>query len=340
MVTPLKNLTRVGTDLRQIAALLRSKGRHGDTVLAHINPKEAALLKARGGAGTANPETGLPEFYDYGGDYDMSGVDYSQYGAQPEAPVAESFPVASEGYGTVPETFSPPQEISGYQGFPEDAQGSYPVQMPEEFRVSAPEMAAKLRAQPPFELGAPPAAEPPAMPEIQAPQVPSAGGMSQQMKQRLGLAGIQALGTGMLAGRAGQQQRAAAQQIGQIGAPYRAKGAELMGLAQQGQLTATGQQQLNALRAQAAQRAAGRGGVGSAQIAQQTEAFRQQLLQQQYDLGLKLSGISDQYALQAIKAGMSADQAVNQMLGSAMTNIGRIFAGQPAPQTPTPPGGG
>lgn len=333
MATSLRNLTRVGTDLRQVAALLRSKGRHGDTVLAHINPQEAALLKARGGAGTLNPETGLPEFYEYGGDYEQPSADefdYSQYGAMPED-------MAPQG-GEMPD-FSPPQEISAPTGLPEDAQGSFPVQMPEEFRVSAPDMAARLRAQPPFELGAPPAAEPPAMPEIQAPQVPSAG-MSQQMKERLGLAGIQALGTGFLANRAGQQQRAAAQQIGQIGAPYRAKGAELMGLAQQGQLTATGQRQLDALRAQMAQRASQRGGVGANQIAQQAEAFRQQLLQQQYDLGLKLSGISDQYALQAIKAGMSADQAVNQMLGSAMTNIGRIFAGQPAPQTPTPPGGG
>ena len=122
MVTPLKNLPRVGTDLRQIAALLRSKGRYGDTVLAHINPKEAALLKARGGAGTANPETGLPEFYDYGGDYDMSGVDYSQYGAQPEdmTPQAAEMPDFSPA-----ETFSPPQEISG---FPVDTSVSEPFQ--------------------------------------------------------------------------------------------------------------------------------------------------------------------------------------------------------------------
>lgn len=42
---------------------LASKGRYGDTMLAHINPEEAALLKARGGAGTINPQTGLPEFY-------------------------------------------------------------------------------------------------------------------------------------------------------------------------------------------------------------------------------------------------------------------------------------
>ena len=42
---------------------LASYGRNGDTMLAHINPQEAALLKSRGGAGTINPRTGLREFY-------------------------------------------------------------------------------------------------------------------------------------------------------------------------------------------------------------------------------------------------------------------------------------
>jgi hypothetical protein len=41
---------------------LASLGRSGDTMLAHINPQEAALLKAVGGSGTINPYTGLPEF--------------------------------------------------------------------------------------------------------------------------------------------------------------------------------------------------------------------------------------------------------------------------------------
>jgi len=41
----------------------RKKGRHGDTVLAHINPKEAKLLKDIGGSGTRNPKTGLPEYF-------------------------------------------------------------------------------------------------------------------------------------------------------------------------------------------------------------------------------------------------------------------------------------
>ena len=41
-----------------------SQGRGGDTMLAHINPREAEMLKDAGGSGTINPRTGLPEFYD------------------------------------------------------------------------------------------------------------------------------------------------------------------------------------------------------------------------------------------------------------------------------------
>jgi hypothetical protein len=42
---------------------IASLGRNGDTMLAHINPQEAALLRSRGGSGSINPRTGLPEFF-------------------------------------------------------------------------------------------------------------------------------------------------------------------------------------------------------------------------------------------------------------------------------------
>jgi hypothetical protein len=43
-------------------AQLAQYGRNGDTMLAHITPEEAAMLKRMGGAGTINPMTGLPEY--------------------------------------------------------------------------------------------------------------------------------------------------------------------------------------------------------------------------------------------------------------------------------------
>lgn len=48
--------------LKHSAARIKAAGRGDDTVLAHITPGEAALLKARGGSGDTNPLTGLPEY--------------------------------------------------------------------------------------------------------------------------------------------------------------------------------------------------------------------------------------------------------------------------------------
>jgi hypothetical protein len=49
--------------LANIAQKMASYGRYGDTMLAHISPEEARMLKAMGGSGTRNPVTGLPEFF-------------------------------------------------------------------------------------------------------------------------------------------------------------------------------------------------------------------------------------------------------------------------------------
>lgn len=49
--------------LADMAKYLASKGRNGDSILAHITPSEARLLKSMGGSGTLHPETGLPQFF-------------------------------------------------------------------------------------------------------------------------------------------------------------------------------------------------------------------------------------------------------------------------------------
>ena len=48
--------------LADAAKLLQSKGRNGDTILAHINPEEAEMLRRAGGLGSINPYTGLREY--------------------------------------------------------------------------------------------------------------------------------------------------------------------------------------------------------------------------------------------------------------------------------------
>lgn len=49
-------------ELHEIAKELAKMGRGGDTMLAHITPQEAEILRLMGGAGTINPYTGLPEY--------------------------------------------------------------------------------------------------------------------------------------------------------------------------------------------------------------------------------------------------------------------------------------
>lgn len=51
-----------GIAMLPIPAGLASMGRGQDTMLAHISPAEARLLRRRGGAGTINPYTGQPEY--------------------------------------------------------------------------------------------------------------------------------------------------------------------------------------------------------------------------------------------------------------------------------------
>jgi HPt (histidine-containing phosphotransfer) domain-containing protein len=159
--------------------------------------------------------------------------------------------------------------------------------------------------------------------------------MSTQDMVRLGLAGGLGIYGATQAKKGAQQAQQAAAEQKAVGAPYQAKGKELIRAAETGELTPTSQQQLQALQARLAQGAESRGGVGAAQVAAQTEAYRQQLLSQQYNLGLQVSNIGDQIALGAIRTGLQADQALNQASTNFYTNLAAIGAGIPITQTRT-----
>jgi hypothetical protein len=47
----------------ELARWLGKRGRYGDTLVAHISPSEARMLKEHGGSGTRNPVTGLLEYF-------------------------------------------------------------------------------------------------------------------------------------------------------------------------------------------------------------------------------------------------------------------------------------
>jgi len=100
--------------LKPLAQILRSKGRKGDTILAHISPKEAARLKREGGSGTINPDTGLPEFFGEDG-FDYPTFDVPAAAAPVEAPV--SLPTFAQEPGYTSPTYyggESPGTVSGY----------------------------------------------------------------------------------------------------------------------------------------------------------------------------------------------------------------------------------
>jgi hypothetical protein len=321
------------SDLKSIAKMLAGKGRGGDSLLAHITPKEAEILKEAGGSGTTNPETGLLEFYDWTG----TGGTVSGYDGS--TPSYESSPSSYSGgdnydyYQIAPENYSPAINIpspasgssggSGYQDFSEI--GPSPEQMGQSFSLT----------QQGFPAGAAAAAQ-----ERQAligKNAPSGDKekpfLSNEQMVRLGLSGGLGVYGAIQNRKAAEQNRKAMGEQQALARPYQAQGQQLIEAAQRGELTASGQQQLQGLQAQLAQGAESRGGVGAAQAAAQAQAFRNQLLQNQYDYGLKVSQIGDQIALGAIRTGMQLDQQLNQANLAFYTQLGSLAAGVPTYQT-------
>jgi hypothetical protein len=157
--------------------------------------------------------------------------------------------------------------------------------------------------------------------------------LSNEQMVRLGLAGGLGVYGAMQQKKAGEQNKKAMEEQQALARPYQAQGKQLTEAAQRGELTAAGQQQLQGLQAQLAQGAESRGGVGAAQAAAQAQAFRNQLLQNQYDYGLKVSQIGDNIALGAIRTGMQLDQQLNQANIAFYTQLGSLAAGIPTYQT-------
>ena len=334
------------SDLKSIAKMLANKGRGNDTLLAHITPREVKILKAAGGSGTVNPDTGLMEFDDgdwsgYGGvvsGYDgggstaagdsslpaatpgVYGKDASSDYYYPEAPAAPAAPAVDWAYnqagGDVPNVPSvsavgatetrQPYEV-GFVGSDALASGVSP--MPQQPALQAQPSILQKYVTDPYKA----------------------------LKDATGLTGTDLLrvggaGTGAILGR--QQAKKAAEQIQQstqeqknLGQPYQQTGQELQRAAMSGELTPQSAQAYQAARAQLAQGVESRGGVGVAQAQAQTEAFRQQLLQNQYNLGLQVAQIGDNIALGAIRTGMQLDQQLSQANQQFYTQLAQIAGG-------------
>ena len=333
MATSLKKLTGMGGDVRKLARLLQAKAPEGH-MLAYINPREAALLKAHGGSGEIHEDTGIPSFED-GMDAEPGFENYQAPAETPAAAGGDNY-VAPVTVGEAPVSAVPAPVAPVSAAAPEPGFEAFRPGTTEDIPYRGPgaQLAGADLAAAQKQLEAPGATQP--TPPGLAKQLAEKTGLKEETLGRLGIAGIQGLlgsRAASAAAREGQQGKA---EIQALATPYQQKGAELQAQAQRGELTPQAMQSLQAAQAQAAQGVSARGGVGVAQATAQIEALRQQLLQQQYDYGLKLSGIGDNIALGAIKTGLEADRYVQQINNSFYQNMAYIAAGM----TPGSTGGG
>lgn len=328
----------LGTDLAALAQVLRSHGRRGDSVLAHITPKEAALLKRRGGSGTINPDTGLPEFFE---DEDFMGgfanIDTGE-SYTPEQ-VAEQYPQYYPG-GELPQedqaTMYTPGGAAAYvQEQPDYSGFAYPT--------------APAAAAPAAGGGAKPPADKPGFMDKVGSYLSDPANLA-----KLGLLGGLGLFGAKQGQQASQQGQAAAAQIGamappvlarseiaqkqygdiaqgirgttalnaaelaSLGAPQRELGLRLMSQAESGNLSPANMKALNALKAAARQNASKRGGVGAMQAGVAEQEATANLLQQQLQQGVGTYQQGAGYSASAIQLRQQAEQAANGMQVAAI----------------------
>jgi len=335
-------------DLPALAEMLRSKGRGKDTVLAHITPKEAVLLKRRGGRGSTNPDTGLLEFDD--------GADISA-----PAPVEQAGPTYSElGYTPAPEQAGPPvslaspsvqESYTGSQYAPTstpaatDTSGGYGISPTTGYNITAgaPLVNAfgdSSQAPIPSPLAV---TQGSALTPAQQSAYGAAGTTDTTKPSYgdrfltaltdpnkligLGLAtGLGAFGASQARKTAGQVQAAQGQEQA-IATPYQQQGQTLVNQAQAGQLSPASQQAFQAAQAQINQQVANRGGVGTQQAANQMAAIYQNLLNNQYTYGLNVMQIGDNISLGAIKTGLQLDTQLNQATTNFYSQLAQMVGG-------------
>lgn len=328
--------TEMSASLPVIAKILESKGRNRDKILAHINEDEAELLRMHGGSGTINPETGLMEFDDggttsYYGEAGEYKPETSYYGSAGEGmPAAQRFEMptfdySSYGGGYYGDSVAPPVSAPSYTtaGAPSTGQ-EFITGVPSTFAVAPPPApslgpaptGADLTAGPAKELG-------------MADRLANALGIDKEQLYKLGMGGVQGIAGILQSRQAAAQGQQAKKELGALAKPYRERGQQMLTAAERGELTPVGQQQLQAMQARLAQGVEQRGGVGVAQAQAQINAYRDQLIQAQYDLGLKVLNIADNIAAGAIKTGLQADQYVNELTSNYMTNIARTLSNAP-----------
>ena len=341
--------------LPEMADRLASAGRGKDSILAHINPTEARLLKSRGGSGKRNPRTGIVEFAIEDGSQDeYSSASAGEPAPTPPAEYATNFQSnqSAPAYGET----TPPERVTT-QG---SAPGSYPAAYSATNAPITPQTATTQGSAP----GAAPAAEQAAAPitgTTTAANVPKPGFMETLQGYGKDLSALtQALqpakpylkaGVGLYGAYQGQQANQQNKdqadknqaEIKALADPYRAQaaqfqqqGQQLINLGQGGGLTSPQQKRLEVQRAQAAQQLASAGVAGGtsqqqleANLQQQAAAFAQQNIDEGMKLVAAAQGINqtaDKYIQDAINVGYTQNKDAQALAADFYKSIAQFFA--------------
>ena len=356
-----------GMTLNDLAKeVLQLQGRRGDTQLAHINKREAALLKDAGGSGTINPNTGMQEFYEDA--YDIGGEQYlgqSFDTSTPEPSYGAAMYDRDFDIGTVGQ---PTPQVGGGQTvspLPENfdfrtASGQSVVDQPlgADIYASAP---SGLRFQtferPPYggreglnAFGA--AVSEATGAETRTPEEiikqattyePVKPGVLEDIESLIKkypgvskAALAAALGTpGLVAARDARREAAQTRaEMERMAAPIRQTGEQLLQAGQAGTLTAPQQQQVQALQAAQAQARVRRGatsGTAQAQDQARVAEFVQRLAQNNIDNGIRLIGAANSFNATAIQNAYRMNQDANTLTQNYFTNLMRAAGALPAP---------
>lgn len=332
-----------GMTLNDLAKeVLSLQGRKGDTELAHVNKREAALLKSQGGSGTINSSTGMPEFYDGYEGMDFTGSPeqmqaFDTYGQQPDISTVylpdTRIPEVNVAGQPTPQvaggqTFPTTPEISGFpEGLTYDpgagyATGRLPGAGVQDVLGFTEGVGTQAGVQPP-------AQEPGIMDRLKA--------FEQWAKENPQLArGIGAAAGGipglMASRKARQDAERTRREMEQMAAPIRQAGEAQLSAGQRGELTAPQQQAIEAARA-AARQDLSRRGVTSGTAAQQAEnritELAQRFAQDNINNGVRLIGAANSYNAAAIQQAYRMNQDANALTQSYFQNLMRAYGALP-----------
>ena len=342
----LAKLLQVDMDLPSMAKRLAAAGRGKDSILAHINPKEMALLKKHGGSGKINPETGIMEFddtnySDYGGTESQTPSNNMFAENTAPEPIAPSAPPAPAQTPTSAPSAPPPAPIIPSYTNPTDQRLAAGTQQAPIEPTAPPEksfgesVASALKPYGESASAITKAIDP------FAPYISAGYNVYQAMQAKK-------------AQQAAQEQAAANQaRLEALQAPSQAQalqlnqqGNQILGQGQAGGLTATQQQNLQAVAAQQAQSRAssGQGNAGTAalQDAAQLQALAQKYAQDNIAQGLTLiqggaaiNAGANQGIAQAINTGYQQSQDANNAANQFYQNIGSYLPTTNVKQNPT-----